>query len=108
MPLEIARAGSVPLTAVIHPDVAERWVWRMYLPAIASRQWPGEAGGDDTLSEIRRICAEPDRPHTFDPDHHDPRWRIDKDVERLIQPERQRLLEEMKAAIRRMLAIAYA
>jgi hypothetical protein len=97
MPSEIAQAGSVLLTAVIHPGTAERWVWRLFLPMWNERQWPRETGGECVLNEIRTIRAQVDRPYE----------RIDADLERLLKPERERLHAEMGMAIRRMLDIAF-
>jgi hypothetical protein len=92
IPDEIAEAGRVEVTAVIHPATAQPWVWRRMF---------GKTGGDETLREIisHSERALKDRGMTDG---------IDDRLVALLAPEWRRQHEAMKDAIRSMLSVAYA
>jgi hypothetical protein len=102
---EVAEAGLVELTSLIHSrmDVPEMWsiaqkMERYWDPEFASRRWPSQTGGEETLRRIKELCA-----------REDVMWNIVKheDLAALVLPERQRLHREMTRAINRMLGLLY-
>jgi len=106
IPPELVRAGSIEITAVIHHLTARIWVWNKFLPRLmanevdeASRKWPAETGGDETLRQIIDVCNRRTREELSD--------EIAPDLESLLLPERQRLQGNMKEAIHRMLDLVY-
>jgi len=100
IPVEIEEAGRVEVTALIHPETAQPWVWSRRSPN-ESGSWPVETGGDATLREVlshsERKMQERGVAASF----------LDEKLIALLLPERRRLHEAMKAAIRRMLSVAY-
>lgn len=100
VPVEIEEAGRVEVTAVVHPETAQPWVWSRLAPN-EPRSWPVESGGDETLREVlshsQRKMQERDFGASF----------LDEKLVALLLPERCRLHEAMKAAIRSMLSVAY-
>ena len=98
VPPELVLAGSVEITAVIHPLTARTWVWNDILPRQiddspdgSTRMWPTETGGNETLRKIMDVCAQP--PYA--------------DLDMLLLPERKRLQSNMSVAINRMLDLLY-
>jgi hypothetical protein len=94
----------VELTSVIHPrmDVPELWYIALECeadgdPEGPSRQWPLETGGEETLRQIKEVCARLN-------------WRPflgDTDLAVLVLPEKRRLQKNMTEAINRMLTLLY-
>lgn len=100
IPVEVAETGSVSLTAIVHPLTARVWVWQRFLRRREPRKWPSETGGDKTLEAIQAACERASRESV----------RLDQisdELVRLLEPEKQRLQEEMRGAIRRMVHLVY-
>jgi len=101
IPADVAAAGSVPVTAVVHPLTARTWVWDKFLPSRPHESWPIETGGDETLEAIKAVCrrALEQNPRVKD--------EIDADLVRLLEPEKRRLQREMEKAIKRVVELVY-
>jgi hypothetical protein len=107
IPREVAGAGLVELTSVIHPWTAEVGAWQATLQCQSRldsegppRQWPPETGGGETLLQIKQVCA---RANAGD-------WhpgRKNEDLDALVLPEKRRLQRNMTEAINHMLALLY-
>jgi hypothetical protein len=105
IPREIWEAGSVELTAIVHPKAARLWDLvediarrRGEGPEGSSRQWPEETGGEATLRKIRQVLTTPGEGG----------WReAEEKLDALLLPERRRLQNNMTQAIHRMLALLY-
>ena len=93
IPTEVAQAGSVPLTGVVHRVADYPWVWQRLLPEQPDGSWPAETGGDATLKRIKEIAR-----------HESGQAQLNL----LLEPERQRLQKQMREAIRAMLQLVYA
>lgn len=92
LPDAILKAGTCIVTGVVHPRAACPSAWQRTLETVKSNHaWPAETGGPATLARIReRVAAT------------GPVQNIDPELQRLLAPERQRLLDEMAAAMNRM------
>jgi len=100
IPVEIEEAGRVEVTALIHPQTAQSWVWSQRLGA-EPRSWPVETGGDATLLEVLSHSERKMRGGRGVADG------IDEKLVALLSPEMRRQHEAMQNAIRRMLSVAY-
>jgi hypothetical protein len=100
VPAEIEEAGRVEVTAVIHPQAAQPWVWRR-VPGDEPRSWPAETGGDETLREVLSHSARKIQGGGA------AALNIDQTLVALLSPERRRLHAAMEGAIRTMLSVAY-
>jgi hypothetical protein len=100
VPVEIEEAGRVEVTAVVHPETAQPWVWSRRFPK-ETRGWPVETGGDETLREVLSHCERKMQ------EGGEGIAGFDEKLIALLKPEMRRLHEAMKAAIRRMLSVAY-
>lgn len=101
IPVEVAEAGSVLLTAIVHSLTPRVWVWQHFLPPEQFRRWPSDTGGEKTLAEILGVCEREARQNDRLKDE------ICEDLVRLLEPERKRLQHEMGKAIRRMVQLVY-
>jgi hypothetical protein len=106
IPPEVGQAGTVELTAIIHPKSAKWWVWAEFFgwlgrgyPDASSRKWPSETGGDEALREILDFLHNPTGCTT--PPEFEEKFDL------LLLPERQRLQGEMTGAINRVLGLLY-
>ena len=107
IPLEVAQAGMVELTAAIHPFTSQAEGWGLAVDFQRDRdedgvagQWPSETGGERTLQQIEQLFARPDaRGWSYE--------RFDAELAALLLPERQRLQGSMTEAINRVLALIY-
>jgi hypothetical protein len=90
-PDEVVDAGRVEVSAVIHPETAQPWVWRRMF---------GKELGDDTFREVVAHCEKQIRDRGV-------RDGIDRRLVALLSPERRRQHEAMKDAIRSVLSLAY-
>lgn len=105
IPEEIAEAGTVELTAIVHPKTAELWhvAEVMHIRAgksleDGSRQWPAETGGEGTFRKIREALNDPVERSLSE---------IAERIDALLLPERRRLQENMVQAIQYMLELVY-
>lgn len=104
IPAKVATIGSVPLTAIIHPNTAKiRW-WQNFLRNEQSRVWPIETGGDRTLVAIETLCKRAARLKGWEVQAI---AKINAELMQLLEPENRRLKQEMKKAIRRMIQLVY-
>jgi len=96
IPVEIAEAGVVELTGIIHPLAARAWIWREMArkQLVRSRSWPPETGGEETL-QAALLLGQQDGPDA------------DEKLAALLLPEKRRLERTMSEAIHRMLDLAY-
>jgi hypothetical protein len=93
LPDPIVRAGTCFLTGVVHAGASHPAAWRTTLAATKTNHaWPAETGGATTLAQIRARCEAAGMADEFDPE-----------LDALLAPERQRLLDEMVAAMTRVL-----
>ena len=92
LPEAILKAGTCMVTGVVHPRAACPSSWQRTLETVKSNHaWPLETGGPATLARIReRVAAT------------GPVQNIDPELKALLAPERQRLLDQMAAAMNRM------
>lgn len=92
LPDAIVRAGTCMVTGIVHPRAACPSAWERTLETVKSNHaWPAETGGPATLARIReRVAAT------------GPVQNVDPELQALLAPERQRLLDEMTAAMARM------
>ena len=94
LPDPILRAGTCFVTGVVHARAGRPAAWRGALEATRSNHaWPAETGGAATLAQIRARCEAAGMAD-----------EIDAELDALVAPERQRLLDEMVAAMTRVLA----
>lgn len=100
VPVEIEEAGRVEVTALIHPETAQPWVWSRLFPK-APRSRPVETGGDETLREVLSHSRRKMQ------DGGGVANGLDEKLVALLSPERRRLHEAMKDAIRSVLSVAY-
>ena len=110
IPQEVARVGSVEVTAVIHSRTAmgaSFFVWERFLHGWKDNssdeslcKWPTETGGDETLRKIIDVCERIVRDGLES-------GRIIPELESLLLPERQRLQRNMTEAINRVLDLLY-
>ncbi len=135
IPGEVAEAGCVSLTAIVHEFTPRVWVWRRFLPPPEARSWPEETGGMNTLAQILEVCEGPK--FVTERERRETRYReitdekrarlseseekqlrqeadelarsldLDEDLVRLLEPEKRRLQREMGNAIRRMVQLVY-
>ena len=107
-PPEVAEAGLVELTSVIHPSMSdvdlEKWYIALRHQARRdedgpSRQWPLETGGEEPLRQIKEACAQAVADG----------WSFERrnDLAALVLPEKRRLQKNMTGAINRVLALLY-
>jgi hypothetical protein len=106
LPPEVAAAGSVELTGIIHREACQPFAWRRLLPeepvrfpTKTPRQWPAETGGDPTLRKILEVIERMEEARRAE--------RIGDMLAVLLQPEKERLQSNMTQAIHRMLDLAY-
>lgn len=101
LPPEIAAAGSVELTAVVHDRAGEYFIWERYFHYVGANDiaapWPAETGGAAVVDAIRRLIEEQDGGLQSNRQM----------IERLISPERERQRRQLKGSIERMIAVAY-
>jgi hypothetical protein len=101
IPQEVATAGSVPVTAIVHHLTACVWVWRRFLLSQSPGSWPIETGGNETLEAIKSVCRRSaERGNRLEDE-------IDADLVKLLEPEKRRLQQEMGKAIRRVIQLVY-
>jgi len=92
LPEAILKAGACFVTGVVHPRAACPATWQRTLETVKSNHvWPPQTGGPETLARIRARVAATGAVAEIDPE-----------LEALVAPERQRLLDEMVAAMTRM------
>ena len=105
LPTAIIEAGAVELTAAIHefsqiPGVSgyheRHWMERGW--SLADARWPEQSGGRPVLDRIiaRCVAAEAEGQSTL---------RCDAELTRLLEPERQRQLMEIRQAADRVCAL---
>jgi hypothetical protein len=96
VPKEILQIGSVELTAVIHPESAQAQLWqhRINQASWGDLQWPADTGGRATLEEIKKLTQNPAEP-------------TKAELDRLLEPERQRQRSLIKEAINSMVQLIY-
>lgn len=108
IPPEVAEAGLVELTSVIHPYMAQvdLEIWYIALrhqtrrdEESPSHPWPLETGGEEPLRQIKQACEQGVAKG----------WCFEKreDLAPLVLPEKRRLQKNMTEAIDRMLALVY-
>jgi hypothetical protein len=100
LPPEIQEAGSVHLTAFIHPHMESPDFWKYH--KIGQRpdgQWAPEMSRDDTLKAIMQLLS-----IKVTDENHD---ELEQSMKTLVETERDRLQSEMKAAITLVLEIVY-
>lgn len=100
LPSEIQDAGTVYLTALIHPymDSFGFWVYQDH-GRRSDGQWAPEMSQDDTLKAIMQLLS------TKVTDEN--RNELEQSLKRLVVTESERLQSEMKAAITRVLDLVY-
>lgn len=107
LPPEIARAGCIELTGVIHPRTARAWVWENC--ARSTGGWPDDTGGATILDRIWRRCRklkeEAQREEARG--NHGHMDTADAELEQLLEPERRRLVGEMVEAMSRMRSLLF-
>lgn len=92
LPDAILKAGTCMVTGVVHPRAACPSAWQRTLETVKSNHaWPVETGGPATLARIRERVASTG-----------PVQNIDPELQALLAPERQRLLDAMTATMTRM------
>lgn len=96
VPKEILQIGCVELTAVVHPDSAQTQLWqhRIIKTGGSDLQWPDDTGGRATLEEIRKLAQNPTE-------------AAKAQLDRLLEPERQRQRSLIKEAINSMVQLIY-
>lgn len=108
VPKEVLRAGRVELTAAVHRAcLPGRWVCDAPRRELS---WPAESGGVETLRAIIdrcRVLNEDWSQRVPPPKDFEGPSLTDYTLYLLMQPERERQLAEMVAAMQRVLAIAY-
>lgn len=122
IPAEVAEAGTVALTAAIHPLTRKLGQWNLILKMHARRyarnhpeRWPAESGGADTLRRIKDLLGRYNSSWQLALDStmedYEARLRevqpLEEELAALVLPEAQRLQANMTEAINRMLALAY-
>jgi hypothetical protein len=114
LPIEAAEAASVEVTGIIHHIARDAWWWQDYLlsgpdsdswarvrfperygAGAVEHDWPEASGGRAVLQAIITVLQ---RNHGNDPD---------RCIESFIAPERQRQLEAMRQACRRVVRLVY-
>lgn len=115
VPREIALAGSVEVTAIIHDRTPMTWTWRDLsndfklaeetgdMSIVEGYRWPEETGGEETLKKILALFRGETRVWRKNEDGED----VDADFEEALRPEKERLQKNMADAINRMLALVY-
>lgn len=115
LPQEILEAGAAKVSAQIHTLAATDEFWAHYLHGAKELPpWPEESGGRATMELMRLRCEElrkdpslrvvtpPAEDHIQFEMH---RSFIDHTFYKLVEPERQRLMAGMAAAIQRLRAL---
>ncbi len=98
LPTEIVFAGSVEVTALIHPRGSEPWLWKRYFEQLGERcdldtlNWPRESGGSEILRAI----------HCLYRDSRQSGAGYDRALEHLLAPERQRQRQRLRDAVVRV------
>ncbi len=108
IPPEIAMAGTALLTGLIHTESESAWVWTWWntFPEImGQRQWPSETGGVMTLAAIRTLLQSRRHIESWQ-QAYDSLECFQKEMKRLVEPERNRQRDIMASAIERMLEVA--
>jgi hypothetical protein len=101
IPREIAQAGAVALTGIIHRSAARAWLWQNISASSRQGFWPEETGGRTTLEQILGLCRQAAL------SGNQSAKELDAAIEKLGLPERLRLQEQMRAAIKKMLYLVY-
>jgi len=103
LPEEILLASTINLTGIIHPYAASPrlWHWRSKQIDLEKVQWPSETGGRDTLVRVIEIAQHAAL------DVLDDGESFFHQIDALIDPERRRLKQVMRDAIKRMLELVY-
>lgn len=112
-PPEILEAGTVNLTATIHPLTPRLGVIERHLEYETDRLWPEDTGGIDTLEKLRlrceEMCVPSDSAKPGEPGAGASDWvGVDNVLRQLIEPERLRLRRKMITAIKRVAELTYA
>jgi len=128
VPRNVLAAGSVELTAVIHPDMAKPQNWRFHYKMLAALDevvWPEESGGNRTVKQVREaydawlvgiyglkangffdIPRENRVTDGFDPMASLAEIATGR-LNEVLKPERNRLRHNAQAAIKRLLSVVY-
>ena len=95
VPQEILRRGSVELTGAIHSLSSDVNLWRFRLSEAGKEQhWPEETGGASTFEKIKALCENTPE-------------NAREELDRLLEPERQRQKRLMEQAIGTVLRVIY-
>lgn len=118
MPPEVSQAGSVALTAFIHPLSARVPWWDKLAELHPERvNWPKESGGKKALARIFARCREmrahpesllPDGPDSVELGGMRDTYSVDRVLQGLTAPERERQRREMLAAMQRVCRLIYS
>jgi len=103
VPEEIFRAGTVNLTGIIHEraSYSNIWIWLASQPEFAKSDWPSETGGKATFISILEAAHRSDQ---IRDEHAASAYR---EMESLINPERQRLKGLMRDTVAKVLELVY-
>ncbi len=103
VPEEIFRAGTVNLTGIIHEraSYSNIWIWLARQPEFAKSDWPSETGGKATFISILEAAHRSDQ---IRDEHAASAYR---EMESLINPERQRLKGLMRDTVAKVLELVY-
>ena len=115
IPREIALAGAVEVTAIIHDLTPQTWTWDILIKEhkraeetgdrseIENDRWPEETGGEATLKKILALMVRENKVWREEPGY----GKFDVEVEEALRPEKERLQKNMADAINRMLTLVY-
>jgi len=103
VPEEILLAGTVSLTGIVHryACLLNVWHWRGSPGNLKDSDWPAETGGRATLARILDVVR------LSGQDDSDGREAACRQIDALIDPERQRLRRLMREAVERVLELVY-
>lgn len=100
VPEELLRAGRVEVTGIIHPHCAEYgfgiWVYWLGSARSADLAWLNETFEHAAVERILNICQAPD-----------PHRKLGKEIDRLVEPERNRQKRLMVEAVNCVLEVIY-
>ena len=108
LPQEVLNAGAVGITAVVHRLTSVSGVLLFHIGKDAGPlSWPEETGGAAIAQQIMHRCRqiEAQRRQRAQGEGTGATDKTDEELDRLLAPERQRLLEAMVTAIRRVVEL---
>ena len=108
VPDEVLRAGYAELTGMIHPYASSIGVWKALAEVEAIQRWLAETRSTEAVSEILRFLQEsPEDKGRTEKRYGRLIFGYCPEVDRLVDPERQRMRNLAEQAIRRMLGLVY-